>query len=400
MTFNPIPTMRQMAALINPDFKFIGEPVTHTQHIGGYNGAPSHTGTMLGRDSSTWSPMVGGDSSTWHHHKGTGTIMPIGPDGTATILPINPGDEDIVTILPIAPDVILDPCELGPEYFCEDDDKFRQCVKNRGLPDEERDTFEACQPARNKCLEGPARWCSSPEWFEKCIQSRGYNGPMESFAACKPYLPDDDDDDGDDDGKPGSKNCTWGPAFWCANDDNFKKCIQDRGYEGDRASFAACKPFLPDDCACPKVLRPVCADGKTYANECEAKCAGVTKWTEGKCSTNCVCPKVLKPVCADGKTYTNECVAKCAGVTKWTDGRCSTNCVCPKVLRPVCADGKTYPNECQAKCAGVTKWTDGKCSTNCMCPKVLKPVCADGKTYANECVAKYNGITSCTERMY
>lgn len=93
------------------------------------------------------------------------------------------------------------------------------------------------------CRQGPSRWCSSPEWFQTCIQSRGYTGTMESFAACNPTpeppvpiprIP-----------KPPAKQCHQGPVFWCANDDNFKKCIQSKGYDGDRASFAGCQPFMP-----------------------------------------------------------------------------------------------------------------------------------------------------------
>ena len=35
---------------------------------------------------------------------------------------------------------------------------------------------------------------------------------------------------------------------------------------------------------CPYIWKPVCGcDRKTYANECEASRAGVTKWTSGAC---------------------------------------------------------------------------------------------------------------------
>lgn len=44
------------------------------------------------------------------------------------------------------------------------------------------------------------------------------------------------------------------------------------------------RPELPPEgCACIKIFRPVCAEGRTFGNSCEAECHGHKKWTEGSC---------------------------------------------------------------------------------------------------------------------
>lgn len=43
-------------------------------------------------------------------------------------------------------------------------------------------------------------------------------------------------------------------------------------------------PYTVQPCYCMKIYQPVCANGVTFGNSCEAECQGHKKWTEGTCS--------------------------------------------------------------------------------------------------------------------
>lgn len=43
-------------------------------------------------------------------------------------------------------------------------------------------------------------------------------------------------------------------------------------------------PYTVEPCYCMKIFKPVCANGQSYGNSCEAECQGNKTWTEGSCA--------------------------------------------------------------------------------------------------------------------
>lgn len=39
----------------------------------------------------------------------------------------------------------------------------------------------------------------------------------------------------------------------------------------------------PVSCVCNKMFEPVCAEGRTFPNACEAECQGFKDWKAGSC---------------------------------------------------------------------------------------------------------------------
>lgn len=161
-------------------------------------------------------------------------------------------------------------------------------------------------------------------------------------------------------------------------------------------------------------------DLRTFNSKCTAECAGARVARKGPCtaagaprtismpgkhqahrslqqaqSPGCLCTKEYRPVCANGRDFANPCTAKCGGQSAYTFGRCSpasTNlaatplapnaarplgppgaagrpaCGCSLLLRPVCAtleDGKTlktFTSDCHAKCSKAVVKAQGPCA--------------------------------------
>jgi coxsackievirus/adenovirus receptor len=132
-----------------------------------------------------------------------------------------------------------------------------------------------------------------------------------------------------------------------------------------------CFGDLRPQCDCPENFDPVCGEnGRTYGNECEARCDGQDSFDEGECNTNSCNNNMDCPV-VEG------CISRCDA------GQCLVRCepeecLCPTVYAPVCGEnGQTYGNQCEARCSNQPIQHDGPCleppicESNDDCPLIL-----------------------------
>ena len=110
------------------------------------------------------------------------------------------------------------------------------------------------------------------------------------------------------------------------------------------------------DCICLPADEPVCGvNGVTYANACQAACAGVEVDTSGECPS-CVCDiNDYNPVCGiDGNTYNNECEANCAGIeidfSGFCEGGCTDSTACNYDVNAIFNDGSCLTTGCNPGC--------------------------------------------------
>eukprot|EP00798_Chlamydomonas_sp_ICE-L_P026375 gene26375-17469_t len=183
---------------------------------------------------------------------------------------------------------------------------------------------------------------------------------------------------------------------------DFKGRCADRPVPKVETTFIKIKAFERDNCGCDDGSRQgppgllVCGtNGRTYPNECMAKCRGTEVASPGACgdgSEKCdSCPSVSKfswdPICvtrvvegpngpqnASPKTFSSPCLAQCdGGATNnpFYQGecrpRCDSQCYKHKTEPVCCGTGQEFPNTCWAYCVGGfegDQCTPGQCTGN------------------------------------
>ncbi|MBW2551315.1 MAG: hypothetical protein JRE73_11225 [Deltaproteobacteria bacterium] len=154
-------------------------------------------------------------------------------------------------------------------------------------------------------------------------------------------------------------------------------------------------------CGCLDIYMPVCgADGRTYGNGCEARCAHVAVAHEGECKDEC-------PVETHIRNFSDECVPKCYGPEQCGDEQhCNAGEVCQQdPACPACdvCVGWCVPPAGDCRTNGCeTGWTCDYCQTSdgqaewiclppeagaCLPPDECRPTGCNGEICSNQDVA-------------
>eukprot|EP00462_Mataza_sp_D1_P023844 CAMPEP_0175133878 /NCGR_PEP_ID=MMETSP0087-20121206/7879_1 /TAXON_ID=136419 /ORGANISM="Unknown Unknown, Strain D1" /LENGTH=456 /DNA_ID=CAMNT_0016416401 /DNA_START=1029 /DNA_END=2395 /DNA_ORIENTATION=- len=189
-------------------------------------------------------------------------------------------------------------------------------------------------------------------------------------------------------------------------------------------------------CGCLNAFYPVCYNGYTFQNPCEAACNGIVEgYSTGRCyqvgktlqlPPKCVCPLSFAPVCSLSITFPNECQALCLGFGAYKQGQCGFvtspaaaaaaapenqpagippgACFCAQRDNRVCGSNNvTYLNLCDAHCKEVEVASKVACDASagtkvndCNCPSAQQPVCANGLTLDSACLSNCFGFATYT----
>eukprot|EP01084_Bolivina_argentea_P233989 393968_1 len=125
-------------------------------------------------------------------------------------------------------------------------------------------------------------------------------------------------------------------------------------------------------------------------------------------SDPCICTAEYDPVCCDGATYSNQCNARCADdkytASTCTKGRCTTTtAIGTTEAIGVCCDGpKRFGSRGDATNAGAKECSSDYSIPRCLdgcpsCDRHIDVCCAsDHKKYGSDTEAQENGAEECT----